>query len=255
MNTQLLANYMAWKVGVAIKRMAPLKAPSLNNMPPLFYQNYWQIVGNDVTQPILNFLNTATLPSHLNHRNVTLIPKVKSPELIFEYRPISLCNILYKIFSKVLANRLKKVLPNIITKHQSAFTKSKLISDNILVAFETLHSMQKHKENDNYMAIKVDMSRTYDKVQWSYLEVVMKKKGFEERWIKLMMVYVKTITYSILVNGESKGLINLTRGIHQEDPFSPFLFLLCMERLHGLISQEATLGNLRGFSLYRIAPD
>ena len=105
------------------------------------------------------------------------------------------------------------------------------------------------------MAIKLDMSKAYDKVEWSYLEAVIKKMGFGELWIKLMMVCVKTITYSVLVNGEPKGLINLTQGIRQEDPFSPFLFLLCMERLHGLISKEATLGNLRGFSLCRIAPN
>ena len=96
---------------------------------------------------------------------MTLIPKVKGLKLIFDYRPISLCKILCKIFSKVLANRLKKVLPNIITEHQSAFTKSKLIPKNILVAFETLHSMQKHKGNDDYMAIKLDMSKASDKVE------------------------------------------------------------------------------------------
>ena len=70
-----------------------------------------------------------------------------------------------------------------------------------------------------------------------------------------MMVCVKTVTYSILVNGEPKGLINPTRGIRQADPFSPFLFLLWTEGLHGLISQKATLGNPRDFSHCRIAPD
>ena len=207
MNAQLLADYMSWEVGVVIKQMAPLKAPGLDGMPLLFYQNYWQLVGNDVTQSILNFLNTATLSSHLNHTYVTLIPKVKSPKLIFEYRLISLCNVLCKIFFKVLANRLKKVLLNVITEHQSAFTKSKLIYDDILVVFETLHSMQKHKGNDDYMAIKLGISKAYDKLEWSNLEAVTKKMGFGEQWIKLMMVCVKTVTYSILVNGELKGLI------------------------------------------------
>ena len=80
---------------------------------------------------------------------------------------------LYKIFSKVLANRLKKILPNIITENQSAFTKSRLISDNILVAFESLHTMQKHCGKENYMAIKLDMCKAYDRVEWPYLESVM----------------------------------------------------------------------------------
>ena len=235
--------------------MAPLKALGLDGMPPLYYQNYWQLFGNDVTQSILNFLNTATLPSHLNHTYVTLIPKVKSPKLISDYRLISLCNVLYKIFSMVLANRLKMVPPNIITEHQSAFTKSKLIIDNILVAFKTLHSMQKHKGKDDYMATKLDMRNAYDRVEWSYLEAVMKKMGFGEQWIKLMMVYVKTVTYSTPINGQLKGLINPTHSIRQGDPFPPFPFLLCTEGLHGLISQEATLGNLSGFSICRITPN
>ena len=85
---------------------------------------------------MLYFLNFASLLANFNHTFITLIPKVKNPEFVFEFRPISLCNVLYKIFSKVLANRLKKILPNIITENQNAFKKSQLISDKILVAFE-----------------------------------------------------------------------------------------------------------------------
>ena len=113
-----------------------------------------------------------------------------------------------------MANRLKKILPTLITEHQSAFTKSRLISDNILVAFENLHSMQNHKSNkEGYMVVKLDMSKTYDRVEWSFLEVVMRRMGFTERWIQLMMVGVTSVSYSILVNGEPKGLIKPSRGI------------------------------------------
>ena len=118
---------------------------------------------------MLLYLNSATLPDHLNHTFITFIPKKNNPESASEFRPISLCNVLYKIFSKVLANRLKKILPNIITENQSAFTKSRLISDNILVAFESLHSMQKHIGKEGYMTIKLYMSKSYDRVEWSYL--------------------------------------------------------------------------------------
>ena len=121
--------------------MAPLKAPGPDGMPPLFYQNYWELVGEDVTKTILSYLNSASLPHPLNHTFLTLIPKIKNPITVSDYRPISLCNVLYKSFSKVLANRLKKILPSIISEQQSAFTKNRLISDNILVAFETLHSI------------------------------------------------------------------------------------------------------------------
>ena len=234
--------------------MAPLKAPSSDGMRPLFYQHYWDTIGNDVTQSVLHFLNSACLPENLNHTFITLIPKKNSPEYASDFRPISLCNVLYKIFSKVLANKIKKILPKIISEHQSAFTKSKLISDNILVDFESLHSMQKHVGKEYYMAIKLDMSKTYDRVEWSYLESVIRRVGFTERWITLLMLYVKTISYSILVNGEPKWMIYLTRGIHQGDPLSPFLFLLCIEGLNGLINKAADKGDIKGYALCGNSP-
>ena len=88
--------------------MVPLKAPSLDNMSPLFYQNYWSLVGIDVTKTIFSFLNLATLPHPINHTFITLIPKTKNPKLVNDFRPINLYNVLYKKISKVLANRLKK---------------------------------------------------------------------------------------------------------------------------------------------------
>ena len=147
-------------------------------MPPFFYQHYWNLIGDHKPNTVLHYLNSTILPEHLNHTFITLIPKRKNPVFASEFRPISLCNVLYKIFSKVLANRLKKILPNIITKNQSAFTKSRLISDNILVAFKSLHSMQKHIGKEGFMAIKLDMSKACDKVEWSYLQSIMEKMGF-----------------------------------------------------------------------------
>ena len=254
MNAKLVARFEASEIHDAIKEMAPLKAPGPDGMPPIFYQSYWDLLGEDVTSSVLHFLNTASLPANLNHTFITLIPKVKNPEFISEFRPISLCNVLYKIFSKVLANRLKKILPNIITENQSAFTKSRLISDNILVAFESLHGMQRHTGKDDYMAIKLDMSKAYDRVEWGYLEAVMRKMGFDEKWIQLMMICITTVSYSILINGEPKGMINPTRGIRQGDPLSPFLFLLCTEGLNGLIIQAANRGDIKGFTLCRNGP-
>ena len=234
--------------------MAPLKAPGPNGMPPLFYQHYWDTIGNDVTHSVLHFLNSACLLDNLNHTFITLIPKKNSPEYASDFRPISLCNVLYKIFSKVLANRIKKILPKIISEHQSVFTKSRLISDNILVAFESLHSMQKHVSKEDYMAIKLDMSKAYDKVEWAYLESVMRRVGFTKRWVKLFMLCVKTVSYSILVNGEPKGMIKPTRGIRQGDPLSPFFFLLCTEGLNGLINKAGEKGDIKGYALCRKSP-
>ena len=119
-----------------------------------------------MTDVVLFYLNTGKIPTGLNHTHLTLIPKVKSPVKVSNFRPIALCNILYKIISKVLANRLKKILPCIISEYQSAFQSDKAISDNILVAFELLHHMRNKKTGmSRSMAMKLDMSKAYDKVE------------------------------------------------------------------------------------------
>ena len=221
-------------------------------MPPLFYQHFWNIADSNVTQAVLLWLNTCIHPELVNHTFLTLIPKTPNPEHAHKYQLISLCNVLYKIFSKVLANRLKKVLPDIIIEHQSTFVKDRLISNNILVTFETLHCMKNHKSgNSGFVAFKLDMSKAYDRMEWSFLEVLMQKMGFDKRWIDLIMIYVKTVTYSIIVNGELKGLIHPSKGIKQGNPLSSFLFLMCTEGLHGFIKNATRKGEIKGFSLCR----
>ena len=90
-------------------------------MPPIFFQSFWSVVGDDVTYAVLDCLNNYYIPYDLNHTFVTFIPKVKSPEFISEFRPISLYNVIYKLMSKVLANHLKKVLPYLVSENQTAF--------------------------------------------------------------------------------------------------------------------------------------
>ena len=209
-----------WEVVQALKQMASMKAPGQDGMPPLFFQHFWPMIEGDVTHSVLSWLNSGTLLHPVNHTFITLIPKKKNPSCVLDYCPISLCNVLYKIFSKVLANRLKKILNNIITEHQSTFAKGRLITDNILIAFETLHIMKHYNSGSNgFMALKLDMSKAYDRVEWVFLENVMRKMGFCEQWMGLIMVCVKTVTYSILVNGEPKGLIHPSRSLRQGDPF------------------------------------
>ena len=104
------------------------------------------------------------------------------------------------------------------------------------------------------MAIKLDMSKAYDRVEWSYLEAIMRRMGFQDRWISLVMMCVSTMTYFVLINGEPRGTIIPTRGLRQGDPISPYLFLLCAKGLSTMIKRKERLGGLRGISVRRGAP-
>ena len=146
MNDQLLRPFSWDEVESAINQMEPIMAPGPDGMPPLFYQSSWSLVGDEVCSAVLDCLNNCKIPEEINHTNITLIPKEKSPENItdFIFKPISLCNVVYKLVSKVLANRLKVVLPTVVSENQSAFQAGKVIIENVLMAFETLHYMKNH---------------------------------------------------------------------------------------------------------------
>ena len=116
MNTPLGREFTREEVDLALSQMASLKAPGPNGMPPIFFQHYWKDIGSDVAAVVLSCLNTAHIPAGINHAYLTLIPKVKSPKHVTEFRPIALCNIVYKLISIVLANRLKVILSDIISK-------------------------------------------------------------------------------------------------------------------------------------------
>ena len=111
--------------------------------------------------------------------------------------------------------------------------------DNVLVAFETMHCIdQRRKGKEGLMAIKLNMSKAYDRVEWAFLEVMMRRLGFSDRWIGLMMICVKTVSYSVLINGEPKGKILPTRGLRQGNLISPYLILLCAEGLTAMLRKE-----------------
>jgi hypothetical protein len=159
------------------------------------------------------------MPPFLNATNIALIPKTKNPASVSDFRPISLCNVVYKLISKVLANRLKFILNSIISPVQSAFIPGRMITDNVLAAYETLHTMHSWMGGKKgYMAVKLDISKAYDRVEWRFLEAVMFKMGFATRWVQLVMMCVKSVHYAVLINGRPCGQISPERGLRQGGP-------------------------------------
>ncbi|XP_048611782.1 uncharacterized protein LOC125586041 [Brassica napus] len=182
MNNNLTAPVSEWEIKLALFAMHPEKAPGPDGMTALFYQKLWDIVEDDLTLMVNKFLFEGTMADGLNDTNICLIPKTTRPNVMSQFRPISLCNVSYKIISKVLCQRLKRVLPGLVSETQSAFVAGRQISDNIMIAQEMFHALRtKPGGRSKRMAIKTDMSKAYDRMEWSFVEAVMRKMGFSER--------------------------------------------------------------------------
>jgi len=176
-----------------------------------------------------------------------MIPKIQNPTTLSDYRPIALCNVLYKIISKCLVTRLKAHLDSIVSDSQAAFIPGRIINDNVMIAHEIMHSLKVRKRvSKTYMAVKTDVSKAYDRVEWDFLETTMRLFGFCDKWIGWIMAAVKSVHYSVLINGSPHGYISPTRGIRQGDPLSPYLFILCGDILSHLIKTKALSGDIRG---------
>ncbi|KAL5756462.1 hypothetical protein ACOSQ2_021208 [Xanthoceras sorbifolium] len=255
MNRSLCRAFSGEEVHRALIQMEPLKAPGPDGLPVLFFQKFWSEVGPGVVRAALAILNDNADFGALGEALVVLIPKVKTPVRVNEFRPISLCNVLYKLVAKTLANRLKTILDKVIAPQQSAFVPGRLITDNVVVGFECLHSLRgKRSGTSGQVALKLDMRKAYDRVEWEYLRCVMIKMGFDLGWVDKIMRCVSSASYSFLINGQARGSIKPSRGLRQGCPLSPYLFLFCAEGLSAMLSRAELNGTLHGLRVARSAP-
>ena len=232
--------------------MHPEKAPGPDDMTALFFQHSWHIIKNDLVEMVNNFLASGDMNSRLNITIICMIPKTERPTRMTELRPISLCNVGYKIISKVLCKRLKPCLPILISETQSAFVAGRLISDNILIGQEMFHGLRTNKAcQGKYMTIKTCMSKAYDRIKWNFIKALLHKIGFSPHWIKLMMECISSVQYRVLLNGQPCGLIILHRGLRQGDPLSPYLFVICTETLIENIKKAEREKQLTGMKVAR----
>ncbi|KAL9660516.1 hypothetical protein QQ045_025331 [Rhodiola kirilowii] len=255
MNDVLLAPFSETEVKRALFQMHLTKAPGLDGLSALFYQSNWEIVGRDVIKEVLKCLNEGILNHAINETLIVLIPKVDRVERVEDLRPISLCNVVMKIITKALANRLKTILPSIVSYSQSAFIQGRLITDNILVAHEVSHFIKgRTSQKSGYLSLKLDLSKAYDRVEWCFLRKVMLKMGFAEAWISKIMLCITSVTYKVKINDSISKAIVPQRGLRQGDPISPYLFVICMEWLTHAINSQQSQGLLEGIRICRRAP-
>ncbi|KAM2481186.1 hypothetical protein PS1_004717 [Malus domestica] len=183
-------------------------------------------------------------PGSLNSTHIVLVPKVPNPETVTQFRPISLCNYSYKILSKVLANRMKVTLPDLISPTQNAFVAGRQIQDSIGIAHELFHFLKGRKAKGKFeMGIKLDMEKAYDRVEWDFLDAVMEKMGLCNEWRRIIIGCVSSVHFDVLVNGQPSMTFSPLRGLRQGNSLSPYLFILVGEVLSRMI-QDAVNHNL-----------
>jgi hypothetical protein len=183
-NEGLCKSYTKEEIRGALFQMGPTMAPGPYGFSAMFYQKHWKILEKDICNVVRAFLGREEIPEGLCDTIIILIPKVSRSDRLTNFQPISLCNVLYKIASKVLAKILNGVLPSIIAEQQSAFVPSRLITNNVLIAYECMHTIRRQKWRNPFFASKIDMIKAYDRVEWTYLEGILQKMDFEQTWVK-----------------------------------------------------------------------
>ena len=149
----------------AVQQLGPLKAPGLDGIPAAFYQRFWPTLQHDILNMVKAFFHLGFLLKSLNHTFISFISKVPIPERLTQFRPISLCNVSYKIISKILVNRLKPLMDSLITPFQNAFIQGRQITDNIILAHEVFEYLKKKRKGKwGFVALKLDMNKAYDRI-------------------------------------------------------------------------------------------
>ena len=203
-----------------------------------FFQRFWLTVGDSVKAEVKKAFRECKIPEYLNRTNVVLIPKIAGPESLGNYRLISFCNTVYKTVTKILVARIRPYLNKLVSPLQSAFVPGRRGVDNAILVQEIIHTLSMKKGRVGYMAIKVDLEKAYDKVEWSFIRKVLINANLPHNLISLIMSCVSSVSTSILFNGGNMEPILPSRRIRQGDLLSPYLFILCMEVLGHLIEEK-----------------
>lgn len=207
----------------AVFSMRALKAPGPNGLHALFFQSQWDILGESVCKFVKDCFQDLTKIDGINITDVILIPKVENPDSIKQFGPIALCNVIYKTITKVIANRIKPLLSDIISPTQCSFVPGRHSTDNIIIAQEAIHTMGNKKGKKGFMAIKVDLEKAYDRLNWDFLNDTMKDIGFSDKMITVIMICVYLCRMRINWNGEHDEEFSISREIRSLPIFLLFV--------------------------------
>ncbi|GJS23993.1 cysteine-rich receptor-like protein kinase [Tanacetum coccineum] len=220
------------------------KAPGPDGFNFKYIKQFWGIIKEDVLKAVSWFSEKAKISKGCNASFVTLVPKAVDPLGLGDFRPISIIGSIYKIIEKILAERVKRVIGNIIGEVQNAFIEGRYILDGVLIANETMEFLKQKKMKG--IIFKVDFEKAYDSINWSYLMEIIEWMRFGSRWHKWVMACLRSASISILVSGSPTNKFYIGRGVQQGDPLSPFLFILMAKALNVLLVEAVDKNIFKG---------
>lgn len=194
-NSNLTCHVSNKEIINSMNQLGSHKAPGPDRLQGFFFTKYWEHVGPSVVKLIKDFFINGQMNHRLNKTYIALIPKKVCPNTIKEYRPISLCNFVMKIITKIIANRLRPLLEKIISPNQHAFVSGRSIFDSTVICNEIIHSFKLKK---GWMALKLDFDKAYDKVNWHFLFKILECLGFENKFIQWIQKCINTISFQMV---------------------------------------------------------
>jgi hypothetical protein len=248
-NLMLAAIFSLDEITTVVRSMDGSKCPGPDGFIFNFIKEFWWLIRHDVRILFDQFYGNECIPQCLLAYFLTLVPKTKSPQCLGDFRPISLLGCIYKLLAKVLAARLTSVMDPLISESQSAFLKGRQLVEGVVVMNEVIDFAK--RRGKECIILKVDFEKAYDSVDWGFVDYMLLRFGFCDKWRAWMRACICAGNMSVLINGSPTGEINIKRGLKQGDPLAPLLFLLVAEGL-GLIMRRAVELNLfRPFLLGR----
>jgi hypothetical protein len=241
-NRLLIANFTADEVHEAISQMEHNKVAGPDGFPAEFDQHFWEVLKDDL-MALFTCFQKGDLPLFkLNFGIITLLPKKEDASQIQQYRPICLLNVSFKIFTKVATNRVSEVAHKVIKPTELAFMPGRHILEGVVVLHETIHGL--HRNKLDVVLFKIDFEKSYDKVKWSFLQQVLRMKGFDPIWCERIRNYVQGGSFGIMVNDGIDHNFQTRKGLRQGDPLSPILFNIVADMLAILIAWAKEVGKV-----------
>jgi len=247
-NILLLKSTNMQEVEDAVHQLKAGKAPGPDGFTSNFFHHFWDLIKVEVWQVVEESRTLRWMYLGLNATFIALVPKAEESNTPDKYRPIALCNIIYKIVSKVIATRLKPLLPLIISPEQSGYVEGWQIMDGIILTHEIIHSLKQTKKPS--MLLKIDLSKAFDSISWVYIQKILAAFGFSPSWVRWIINLLSSSFFSVLINRIPSATFRPSIGIRQGDPLSPFLFVTMAEGLGRSLNSALSSQRLKGLSFH-----